>query len=52
MQQLFPKRLREKVNWKLGRQVARLLGSAPGFLSLGVITATFKDEGITPEVRD
>lgn len=30
----------------------KLFGSAPGFLSIGVIAADFKDEGTIPEVRE
>ena len=30
----------------------KLFGSAPGFLSIGVIAADFKDKGIIPEVRE
>lgn len=30
----------------------KLLGSAPGFLSIGVIAADFKAEGTIPEVRE
>ncbi len=48
----FSQIFERKCKLVIGRKLAKLLGSAPGFLSLGVITATLKDEGTTPEVRD
>ncbi len=48
MQQLLSK-LKKIENWAKDGKIIRV---APGFLSLGVITATLKDEDTTPEVRD
>lgn len=34
-----------------GQRLLKSLGSVPGFLSMGVITAVLKDEGTIPEMR-
>ncbi len=36
----------------MGRRFSGLLQSAPGFLSMGVMAATLKDEGIVPVIRE
>ncbi len=36
----------------MGRKFSGLLQSAPGFLSMGVMAATLKDEGIVPVIRE
>ena len=36
----------------MGRKLLKLSGSAPGFLSIGVIAADLRDEGTRPEVRE
>ena len=41
-----------KGRFEIGRKLLRLLGSAPGVLSMGVIAAVFKDEGTGPELRE
>ncbi len=36
----------------MGRKFSGSLQSAPGFLSMGVMAATLKDEGIVPVIRE
>lgn len=36
----------------MGRKLLNWLGSAPGFLSIGVIAADLRDDGTRPEVRE
>ncbi len=36
----------------MGRMFSGSLQSAPGFLSMGVMAATLKDEGIVPVIRE
>lgn len=36
----------------MGRKFARLSGSRPGFLSIGVIAASFRDCGTEPDVSE
>ena len=36
----------------IGRKLLKLLGSAPGFFSMGVMAADLKSEGTRPEVRE
>lgn len=36
----------------IGRILSRLEGSAPGFLSIGVIIADLRDEGTEPETSE
>lgn len=36
----------------MGQRVLKSLGSAPGFLSMGVMTVVLKDEGTIQKVRE
>ena len=36
----------------MGRKLLGLSGSRPGFLSIGVMAATLKEEGTVPDVRE
>lgn len=36
---------------EIGWRLLKLLGSKPGFFSVGVTTADLKDDGTIPEVR-
>ena len=37
---------------EIGRRLLKLVGSAPGFFSIGVIAAVLKDAGTVPDVRE
>ena len=37
---------------EIGRRLLKLLGSAPGFLRMGVIAADLRGDGTIPEVRE
>ena len=37
---------------EIGRRLLRLVGSAPGFFSIGVIAAVLKDAGTVPDARE
>ncbi len=41
-----------KGRFEMGRKLSRLLGSAPGFLRIGVIAAILKNDGTIPELRE
>ena len=41
-----------KGRFEIGRKLLRLLGSAPGVLSMGVIAAVLKEEGTRLELRE
>lgn len=37
---------------EIGQRLLKLLGSEPGFLSIGVTAADLRDDGTEPEVRE
>lgn len=39
-------------DWRLERRLLRLLGSAPGFLSIGLTAAVLRGKGTIPVVRE
>ncbi len=51
-QQFFSNNLERKGKLEMGQKFSGLLQSAPGFLSMGVMAATLKDEGIVPVIRE
>ncbi len=51
-QHFFSNNLERNGKLDMGRRFSGLLQSAPGFLSMGVMAATLKDEGIVPVIRE
>ena len=44
--------LEMKGRLEIGRKLLRLVGSVPGFFSMGVIAAVFRGAGTVPVVRE